>query len=131
MRDNPSWFPMKSSSTTIAFCGIVAATIAAQAWATPARWISGGTDAPESPAPILYRSFNLDTLPTKAVFDVAVAGWCEVRVNGKKAGQDVLSPVTCQPDKRISSIGTDVTSLLKTGENTIEVVLGNSRKRLG
>ena len=116
---------MKSSSTTIALCGIVAATIAAQAWATPARWISGGTDAPESPAPILYRSFTLETLPSKALFDVAVAGWCEVRVNGKKAGQDVLSPVTCQPDKRISSIGMDVTSLLKNGENTIEVVLGN------
>ena len=62
------------------------------------RWISGDTAAPEKPAPVLVKEFALDAAPAKAVFSVAVAGWCEVYVNGAKVGRDVLSPVTCQPD---------------------------------
>ena len=89
------------------------------------KWISGGTDAPEKPAPVLVREFALDATPTNAVFTVAVAGWCEVSVNGKKVGRDVLSPVTCQPDRRTSSLDFDVTGLLKPGTNTLEVLLGN------
>ena len=89
------------------------------------RWISGGTDAPEKPAPTLVKEFALGARPEKAVFSVAVAGWCEVRVNGAKSGMDVLSPVTCQPDMRTSSLDLDVTDLLKSGTNTLEVILGN------
>ena len=89
------------------------------------KWISGGTDVPEKPAPVLVRQFSLDTTPTNAVFTVAVAGWCEVSVNGKRVGRDVLSPVTCQPDKRTSSLDFDVAPFLKVGDNTLEVLLGN------
>ena len=78
----------------------------------PAKWISGATDAPECPAPVLFRDFTLAAVPKKAEFTVAVAGWCEVRVNGRKIGRDVLSPVTCQPDKRLSSLTFDVTDAL-------------------
>ena len=91
----------------------------------PAKWISGDSAEPHKPAPVLYREFNLDAKPARAVFSVAVAGWCEVRVNGEKVGKDVLSPVTCQPDMRTSSLDLDVTSLLKSGANTLEVLLGN------
>ena len=104
-------------------CAAVAATCAAAA--APAKWISGDSTAPEKPAPILLKEFRLDSKPAKAVFSVAVAGWCEVRLNGKKVGSDVLSPVTCQPDRRVSSIDFDVTPLLDVGGNTLEVLLGN------
>lgn len=90
-----------------------------------ATWISGDTLSPEKPAPVLFREFALDEKPTNAVFTVAVAGWCEVFVNGEKVGKYVLSPVTCQPDKRLSSIARDVTPFLKKGENVVEVLLGN------
>ena len=64
-------------------------------------------------------------MPAKAVFSVAVAGWCEVFVNGAKVGKDVLSPVACQSDRRISTLDFDVGSLLKVGTNVVEVLLGN------
>ena len=74
---------------------------------------------------MLDRTFTLDALPKCAVFEIAVAGWCEVHVNGAKAGENVLSPVTCQPDRRLSRIRLDVTKLLRKGENRIGVLLGN------
>ena len=102
--------------------GIDAARAAADA---PAKWISGATDAPECPAPVLFREFALAARPQKAVFEIAVAGWSEVYVNGRKIGTDVLSPVTCQPDKRLSSLALDVTDALVVGTNRLEVWLGN------
>ena len=89
------------------------------------KWISGDTQAREKPAPMLERTFTLDVEPKCAVFEIAVAGWCEVQVNGAKAGENVLSPVTCQPDRRLSRIRLDVTKLLRKGENRIGVLLGN------
>ena len=79
------------------------------------QWISGDTLAPEKPAPVLERTFSLPVAPSNAVFEIAVAGWCEVSVNGRKAGPDVLSPVTCQPDHRLSRVRFDVTGLLGAG----------------
>ena len=99
-------------------CGIMSPT------ARP-RWISGQTQKPESPAPVLEKTFTLEKVPTHAELVIAVAGWHEVRVNGVRCGEDVLSPVTCQPDKRLSSVRHDVTALLHEGANTIEVLLGN------
>ena len=90
-----------------------------------ARWISGETVSPESPAPVLERRFDLAEIPRKAELVLAVAGWVEVSVNGQRVGRDVLSPVTCQPDARLAFITMDVTDYLKTGENVLEVLLGN------
>ena len=105
-------------------CAFACASLTVSAIATP-RWISGDTAAPEKPAPVLVREFTLDEKPKKAVFTVAVAGWCEVMVNGEKVGRDVLSPVTCQPDMRNSSLAFDLTDKLKVGDNALEVILGN------
>ena len=109
----------------LCFMLLLAATCSAWAADVPAKWISGDTAAPEKPAPTLFRDFRLDAKPEKAVFSVAVAGWCEVYVNGGKVGRNVLSPVVCQPDRRVSAITFDVTALLKSGYNTLEVLLGN------
>ena len=89
------------------------------------RWISGDTLAAEKPAPVLERAFTLSVPPQNVVFEIAVGGWCEVSVNGRKVGEAVLNPVTCQPDKRIPLVRFDVTGLLKAGENRISVLLGN------
>ena len=113
---------MKASFETILL--VANAVISLSAMSSP-KWISGGTDAPESSAPMLVREFALDAKPGKAVFTAAVAGWCEVYVNGVKVGRDVLSPVTCQPDMRISSLDFDIAGMHKNGTNTLEVLLGN------
>ena len=97
----------------------------ALAGAAVPKWISGDTQAAEKPAPVLERVFTLEAVPKRAEVELAVAGWCEIRVNGVKAGDDVLEPVTGQPDKRIPVLTRDVTRLLKSGENRIEVLLGN------
>ena len=89
------------------------------------KWISGDSAAPEKPAPVLAKKFEIASMPAAASFEVAVAGWCEVRVNGRKVGRDVLTPVTAQPDRRTPRLTLDVTGHLKTGENEIEVLLGN------
>ena len=89
------------------------------------KWISADSAAPEKPAPVLAKKFVISTLPGSASFEVAVAGWCEVRVNGRKVGRDVLTPVTAQPDRRTPRLTLDVTGYLKIGENEIEVLLGN------
>ena len=109
-------------------CGtILAAACAFGVLATEGgkEWISGGASEPEAPAPVLVKSFSLDSVPKKAILDLAVAGWHELSVNGKQVGDEVLSPVTCQPDLRISSVLHDVSPYLKIGTNTIEVLLGN------
>ena len=103
---------------------VCAADMAVAALPAP-QWISGDSADPAKPAPMLLKEFALDAKPKKAVFSVAVAGWCEVYVNGEKAGNDVLSPVTCQPDERVSSLDFSVAGMLKSGTNTLEVLLGN------
>ena len=91
----------------------------------PARWISGDTAEAEKSAPMLLKAFVLAERPREATLAVAFAGWGEVYVNGVKAGRDVLAPVTCQPDRRISSKDFDVAPLLRAGRNEIEILLGN------
>ena len=88
-------------------------------------WISGGEGRPEDAAPVLERRFALEKVPARAELTLAVAGWHELRVNGRRVGDEVLSPVTCQPDYRISSVTRDIAPFLKAGENVVEVLLGN------
>ena len=101
------------------------ATAASMATQAVPQWISGDSQDRAKPAPVLEKTFVLEDIPAEAVLQLAVAGWCEVRVNGARASDDVLSPVTCQPDKRIPVVRLDVARLLRAGENRIEVLLGN------
>ena len=96
-----------------------------RAFALEPRWISGNSQDPECPAPVLERTFELNELPASATFSVAVAGWCEVQVNGVKVGEDLMTPTTCQPDMRLPSLTLDIASFLRRGENRISVLLGN------
>lgn len=90
-------------------------------------WIGGARTVTLEKCPAFYvgRKFELDSVPGNVVFKVAAAGWIEVCVNGVKAGDEVLFPVTCQPDKRISEVVIGITPYLKAGENEITVLLGN------
>ena len=89
------------------------------------KWISGGTKEADKPAPFLEKRFTLEIVPPRAVLTLAVAGWHEVFVNGVRAGDDVLSPATCHPMRRFSSVSHDIAPLLQPGENVVVVLLGN------
>ena len=118
---------MRVFSQRVAVCLLMAGGAAAAdaASASQGRWISGDSAAPEKPAPVLERRFVLERPARRAELRLAVAGWHELSVNGRRVGDEVLSPVTCQPDERLSSVSRDVAAFLKKGENVISVLLGN------
>ena len=93
--------------------------------ARPPQWISGESKSPTCPAPVLTKTFVVSNVTGRVSLDLAVAGWCEVRLNGEKVGRDVLTPVTCQPDRRISRLTWDLSNLVRAGTNELAVVLGN------
>ncbi|MDD8015853.1 MAG: family 78 glycoside hydrolase catalytic domain [Acidobacteriota bacterium] len=52
-------------------------------------------------------------------------GYYELRLNGEKAGTNVLDPAWTTYDKRVLYVTYDVTSLLRPGSNAVGVILGN------
>lgn len=91
------------------------------------KWIGGikNVTLEKCPASYVGKVFDLQTVPARAEFRVAAAGWIEVCVNGKKIGDEVLYPATCQPDKRISEVVFNTAPYLGVGKNEITVLLGN------
>src|SRR6185436_2512830 len=85
-----------------------------------ARWI--GSDFP---LPVFRRTLNLDKPLARATVDLCGLGQFELRVNDTKAGQDVMEPAWTNYSKTCLYVTHDITSLLKQGENTIDVLLGN------
>ena len=104
----------------------VAALGGAPTMARP-QWLSPGVRgwSPTNAAPCYAKSIVLDARPDRAEMRIAAAGWFELRINGAKVGENVLEPVTCQPDRRISEVTHDIVPLLRPGTNEIEILVGN------
>jgi alpha-L-rhamnosidase len=123
-------------------------------WSEPASWTMGlvraedwksaqwiGIREPDRPAPKGAESPESRRLAARHLrreFDVAAAvrsatvafcglGLSELYLNGKKAGDEVLSPPLTEYNKRATYVTYDVTSLLKPGRNAVGVWLGNGR----
>jgi alpha-L-rhamnosidase len=116
------------------------------AWSEPASWSTGlfnnsdwkakwiGTAQifdPKQPDcnvvdPWLRKSFSLKSKPGRAMFFVASVGYHEVYVNGKKIGNDVLSPGVSDHSKRARYVAYDIAPELKKGKNVIAIWLGAS-----
>ncbi|MBE8715340.1 family 78 glycoside hydrolase catalytic domain [Sphingobacterium hungaricum] len=78
---------------------------------------------PAVQSPLLRKSFSLNNVGT-SFLHVNSLGYYEIFINGKKVGDDVLSPAVSHLDKR-SLINTyDVTAYLRKGENEIVFWLG-------
>lgn len=101
-------------------------------------------EAEAAEAPLLKKTFHLDSKPSKAVVKVTGLGFFELYINGRRVGEDVLSPTETLYDKRVglenegvpmpsdsfknyrvNYLTYDVTRHLRKGENTVEAVLGN------
>ncbi len=95
-----------------------------------AKWIGlaeGGFFPTNCPAPAieLRKSFTLDTLPKSAECLMLGVGLYVLYINGRRVGDDVLSPAFTAYDKRALYLRYDVKEYLTEGENVIAVKLGN------
>lgn len=99
-----------------------------------AQWISGEPYAYEPEQTyydecrrnhVVRASFELACVPKCAALTIAVMGYARVRINGTKVDESELLGWWTNYSKRVYSYEVEVGSLLVTGQNSIEVELGN------
>ena len=97
-----------------------------------ASWIgSGETLDPALPDcnvsdPWFRKTIDLRVRPVKAMLFVASVGYHELYVNGKKIGDNVLSPCVSDHLKRARYVAYDIAGALQPGKNVIALWLGAS-----
>ena len=91
------------------------------------RWIGRvrGDKGDAPPAVYLRREFALNSAPEAARLLITARGIFDAWINGERVGEDVLTPGWTDYRKRVDFLNYDVTHLLRAGENTIDVVLGD------
>jgi alpha-L-rhamnosidase len=82
-------------------------------------------------SPLLRKTFEVDTKKGVYLLHVNSLGYHEVYVNGKKAGEDVLSPAVSELDKRSLSVTYDLTGYIVKGTNDLILWLGRGWYRKG
>jgi alpha-L-rhamnosidase len=92
--------------------------------ATPSVLDSGMQGASTSRVPLMRRDFTVDGDIARATLYASARGFYEARINGRKVGEDLLSPGFTEYDKRISYQTYDVTRLVHRGSNTVGALLG-------
>jgi alpha-L-rhamnosidase len=88
-----------------------------------AKWITPDLD--KDIHPVLSKDFNLTKEITSARAYVSGLGLYELQINGKKAGDEYLTPLFNAYDKWIQYQTFDITGLITEGQNSVEVSLGN------
>jgi hypothetical protein len=87
-----------------------------------ARWVGGETNFPTV---LLRREFQTTQPVKRAVAHISGLGHYELTVNGRRAGEDLLSPGWTKYDRTCLYDTHDITSLLSEGGNALGVMLGN------
>jgi alpha-L-rhamnosidase len=90
-----------------------------------AQWIGRTTNIDELPAPMFRRELTLDGKVKRARVYLCGLGYYELHINGHSVGDRVRDPGFTRYDRRDLYVTHDVTSLLKSGPNTVGVILGN------
>jgi alpha-L-rhamnosidase len=88
-----------------------------------AQWIS--PDFKRDWHPVLFTGFDVDKKTSRARAYIAGLGLYQLFLNGEKVGDEELSPGLCAYDKWIPYQTWDITSLVREGKNSVEVLLGN------
>lgn len=78
----------------------------------------------EGPLPWLRKTITLEQVPDAAVAYVCALGYYELYVNGRKVGDDVLSPAVSDYGKRGLYLTHDIAKHLVKGKNSIGLWLG-------
>ena len=81
------------------------------------QWIGGKNQ--------LRKEFVLASRPKRARAYICGLGYSELRINGRKAGSNVLDPGWTTYEKRVLYVTHDVTRMLRQGPNAVGVILGN------
>ena len=76
-------------------------------------------------AQYLRKDFTLSGTVRSAYLAICGLGYFEAYINGKKTGDDMLSPAFTRYDAECMYMVYDVLPLVKNGENAIGVILGN------
>jgi alpha-L-rhamnosidase len=92
---------------------------------TPWRGAPPLGDVARVPAPYLRKSFTVDQSIKRATVYVTALGVYELHINGKRVGQDELTPGWTDFHKRVYSQTYDVTGQVRQGENAIGAILGD------
>ena len=107
------------------------------AWSKPATWTMGvvndadwqakwiGAADTNIPSLLLRREFTVKPGLTRALVNICGLGQYELTLNGKKAGDDFLSPGWSKYDKTCLYDTRDITADLKKGKNAAGIELGN------
>jgi len=82
-------------------------------------------DLDRVPASYLRKNFEVGSKVKRAMVYVTALGAYELRLNGKKVGEDVLTPGWTEFRKRVHYQTYDVTGELQAGGNTIGAILGD------
>lgn len=94
-------------------------------WA--AHWIGPGEDAVpapgERPGYALAKDFRLDTAPHRARAYATAHGIYELFINGRRVGDQQLTPGSTSYNTTLQVQTYDITGLLRTGKNTVRAVL--------
>lgn len=86
-----------------------------------AKWVGAGS--PSSVA-MLRKTFPLSSRVQRATIYVSALGLYELRLNGKRVGENVLAPEWTDYRKRVQYQTYDVTDMLQSGENAIGAIVG-------
>jgi hypothetical protein len=89
----------------------------------PAQWI-GATDT-NIPSLLLRHEFSVKSGLKRALINICGLGEYELTLNGKKVGDDFLSPGWSKYDKTCLYDTRDITAQLKAGKNAVGIELGN------
>ena len=101
-----------------------AAARSGRRWA--GRMIAPLSDAGQgTPASFVSRNFPLSAVPVEAALHISAQGLYRAFVNGKRVGNDLLTPGWTCYDDRIAYQSYDVASMLRPGENRIEIWLAD------
>ena len=111
----------------------------ATAWSAAARWTQAPLwrarwiAAPQNDSPVMplfRRAFVIGKPVTRALLYASGLGQDELRLNGRKAGNDLLTPGWSAYRKTVYYDSYDVTSMLRQGPNALGVMLGNGMYRV-
>ena len=89
-----------------------------------ADWLCSGFVLPGTTAPMFRKQFRLDALPARAKLFFCGLGYHEVYLNGRKVGDQRLSPAWTDYRRRVNYVVYDLLPYLRSGENVISVMLG-------
>lgn len=114
----------------------------ASAWSRPATWTMGvledsdwharwiGAQDANVPSLLLRREFFIKPGLKRVLVNICGLGQYEMTLNGKKVGDDFLSPGWTEYDRTSLYDTRDITSLLHRGINAVGIELGNGMYRV-